>query len=73
MQSMKKILKKIRLTINIPLVIFLLISGSLLLIANINSSPVNQAKETVNNTVDQVSEKLNNAADDSTPLADDSN
>ncbi|QLE79665.1 hypothetical protein FLM55_07945 [Francisella sp. Scap27] len=70
---MKKILKKIRLTINIPLVIFLLISGSLLLIANINSSPVNQAKETVNNTVDQVSEKLNNAADDSTPLADDSN
>ncbi|AXA34757.1 hypothetical protein [Francisella adeliensis] len=70
---MKKILKKIKLTINIPLVIFLLISGSLLLIANINSSPVDQAKETVNNTVDQVSEKLNNAADDSTPLADDSN
>lgn len=70
---MKKILKKIKLSINIPLVAFLLISGSLLLIANINSAPVDQAKATVNDTVDKVSENLNDAANNSSPVTTDFN
>lgn len=69
----KKILKKLKGQLNIPLVIFLLIVGALLLIANSRNAPVDKAKQTVNNTVDKVSENLNAAASDSAPLADDDN
>ena len=62
---MKKAFKLIRGKLNIPIVIFLLLVGSLLLIANIKSKPVKQAKATVNETINNVSKKLNQAADDS--------
>jgi hypothetical protein len=42
-----------------------LLVGSLLLVANIKSNPFKQAKETFNETVNNVSKKLNQAADDS--------
>lgn len=56
------IIKKILGRINVPLVIFLLLVGGLLVIANIKSEPVKKAKETVNKTVNNVSKTLNNAA-----------
>ncbi|MFT4693780.1 MAG: hypothetical protein ACI8TE_000673 [Francisella sp.] len=62
---MKKTLKCITRKLNFPLIIFLLLVGSLLLVANIKSNPIKQAKETVNETVNNVSKKLNQAADDS--------
>lgn len=57
-----RVLKKIINNVNIPLVVFLLIVGSLITVSNIKSAPVEKAKETVNSTVNKVSEKLNNAA-----------
>ncbi len=62
---MKKAFKLIRRKLNIPLVIFLLLVGLLLLIANIKSKPFKQVKETVNETVDKVSENINQVAHDS--------
>ena len=69
---MRKAFKCIVGKLNIPLVVFLLLVGSLLLVSNIKSKPVKQAKETVNETVNKVSEKLNKAAEDSstTSIAD---
>ncbi|AEB28450.1 hypothetical protein [Francisella hispaniensis] len=59
---MKKILRRIIRNINIPLVIFLIIVGTLLLVANSRSEPIKAAKETVNKAVNNVSKTLNNAA-----------
>lgn len=42
--------------------IFLLLVGALLLVANIRSEPIKVAKETVNKAVNNVSKTLNNAA-----------
>ena len=58
---MKKFLKRIIENINIPLVIFLMLVGTLLLIANMRSEPIKAAKETVNQAVNNVSKILNNA------------
>ncbi|ORM39173.1 hypothetical protein A2G94_00780 [Francisella endosymbiont of Ornithodoros moubata] len=59
---MKKFLKRIIENINIPLVIFLMLVGTLLLVANIRSEIIKTAKETVNQAVNNVSKTLNNAA-----------
>ena len=59
---MKKFLKRIIENINIPLVIFLMLVGTLLLVANMRSEPIKTAKETVNHAVNNVSKTLNNAA-----------
>jgi sensor domain CHASE-containing protein len=59
---MKKRLKRIIGKINLPLVIFLLLVGGLLLVANIKSEPIKEAKQTVNKTVNNVSKTLNAAA-----------
>ncbi|APC91917.1 hypothetical protein BBG19_1185 [Francisella sp. MA067296] len=59
---MKNFLKKIIENINIPLLIFLLLIGTLLLVANIRGEPIKVAKETVNKAVNNVSKTLNNAA-----------
>lgn len=59
---MKKFLKRIIENINIPLVIFLMLVGTLLLVANMGSEPIETAKETVNQVINNVSKTLNNAA-----------
>ncbi|WP_024533585.1 hypothetical protein [Francisella tularensis] len=59
---MKNFLRRIVKNINIPLVIFLLLVGALLLVANIRNEPIKVAKETVNKAVNNVSKTLNNAA-----------
>ena len=66
---MKKTLKCITRKLNFPLIIFLLLASSLLLVANIKSNPIKQAKETFNETVNNVSKKLNQAADDSSTIS----
>ncbi|AIT10109.1 hypothetical protein LO80_09075 [Candidatus Francisella endociliophora] len=60
---MKKIIKKIVGGINIPLIIFLLIVGSVIVVFNMKNEKVQEAKATVNNTVNNVSKTLNNAAE----------
>jgi cell shape-determining protein MreC len=70
---MKKKFKYITRKLNIPLIIFLLLVGSLLLIASSKSKPIKQAKDRVNTTVNDVSKDLNKAVDDgSTPSLTDS-
>ncbi|ALB01712.1 hypothetical protein ACH24_03140 [Francisella persica ATCC VR-331] len=59
---MKKFLKIIIENINMPLVIFLMLVGTLLLVANMRIKPIKAAKETVNQAVNNVSKTLNNAA-----------
>ena len=56
-------LKNIIGMLNIPLIIFLLLVGGLLLVANIKSAPFIEAKHKVSNTINDVSENLNQAAD----------
>ena len=62
---MKKINKKIVGKINIPLVVFLMLVVSLLVVSNMKNENVEKAKQTVNNTVNDVSKNLNNAAQNS--------
>lgn len=62
---MKKLIKKIVGKINIPLVVFLMLVGSLLVVSNMKNENVEKAKQTVNNTVNDVSKNLNNAAQNS--------
>ena len=57
-----KLFKKITGMLNIPLIIFLLMVGSLLLVSNMKSKPVKEAKARVNEAVGTVSKNLNNAA-----------
>jgi uncharacterized integral membrane protein len=59
---MRKKIKYIKGKLNIPLIIFLLLVGGLLLVANIKSAPVIKAKEKVSQTVNDVSKNLNEAA-----------
>ncbi|ASG67905.1 hypothetical protein fh0823_07280 [Francisella halioticida] len=61
---MKKYLKKIIGKLNIPLIILLLIVGSLILVSNIKNEKVTKAKNSVNSAVNNISKKLNNAAQD---------
>jgi uncharacterized protein YpmB len=60
--SKSKLFKKITGMLNIPLIIFLLMVGSLLLVSNMKSKPVKEAKARVNEAVGTVSKNLNNAA-----------
>ncbi|WP_150467484.1 hypothetical protein [Francisella sp. SYW-9] len=62
---MKKHLKKIIGKLNIPLIILLLIVGSIILISNMKNENVAKAKDKVNSAVNDISKKLNNAAQDS--------
>ncbi|API87128.1 hypothetical protein [Francisella uliginis] len=61
---MKKHLKKIIGKLNIPLIILLLIVGSLILVSNMKNEKVAKAKDSVNSAVNDISKKLNNAAQD---------
>ncbi|MED7818671.1 MULTISPECIES: hypothetical protein [unclassified Francisella] len=61
---MKKHLKKIFGKLNIPLIILLCLVGGLILISNIKNENVAKAKDTVNSAVNDISQKLNNAAQD---------
>ncbi|WP_150463816.1 hypothetical protein [Francisella sp. XLW-1] len=57
-----RMFKKIFGKINVPLIIFLVLVGGLLFVANMKNQPVKEAKEKVNNAVDNVSKSLNSAA-----------
>ena len=62
---MRRFIKKIVGKINIPLIIFLVLVGSLLVVSNMKNENVEKAKQTVNNTVNDVSKNLNQAAENS--------
>ncbi|MED7789257.1 hypothetical protein [Francisella sp. 19X1-34] len=51
-------------SLNIPLIILLLLVGSVILISNTKNESVAKAKDKVNSAVDDISKKLNNAAQD---------
>ncbi|QIW10492.1 hypothetical protein [Francisella sp. LA112445] len=67
---MKKHLKRIIGKLNIPLIILLLLVGSIILIANMKNENVAKAKDKVNSAVNDISKKLNNAAQDSSNSVD---
>lgn len=64
-KSKSKFFKNIIGVLNIPLIIFLLLVGGLLLISNIKSKPVVNAKQKVSATINDVSKNLNEAANSS--------
>lgn len=70
---MIKKFKYIKGKLNVPLIIFLLLVGGLLLVANIKSKPVKQAKKKVNATVNHVSKELNEAAGEGNSSLSDNN
>ena len=67
---MKKHFKKIFGKLNIPLIILLLVVGSLILISNMKNEKVAKAKDSVNSAVNNISKELNNAAQDNSNSVD---